>query len=570
VVVQTAQLDFAISDSGGIPRIEPQPMEGPIMSRLHNRQVSSSSLLVLAAILRLLALTPCMAAEVTTQPSATDARAPAAQSKPVDSENALDESDAQHHLPWAVEGIVADVQGHPLEGVQIRAARGWGTLHSTPPVSTDQLGRYVLRFGPGMVTKNEDTGQWRAGVQAASIFASKPGLAEKNLGRQGDLLMADSLPDKESEWDPKKIILPGKPYRLDFILVPAAAINGRFLDEQGQPLPGQRIDLTGDELPPSSSVAASTETDDKGCFQFPDVTPGFVRWLEFHGERKLALPRTQSLTLAAGEQYELTLQIVSDEATGQMLRIACARDSHGQDVLDKISHDDPRALPFLSGQLAANAREVLSRMAEVNKCWFGGRPSDVKSLEYQFHLADGEPRRITEQDYSDAKSWYREWYAKGISYTGAARVLASLRDRAKFRQVQRDEEQVTIYFVLQDLPSTVAAGNGIAGTWKGFFNAKMLEGVLQVDARRYTPISIEFGDRRELYDDYVEIKPGQFVPRRIQILSPGMDFDFRFRTLQPGLWLFDRSYGRWAPRAQDPVAWLTDVMVNAAPAVVAE
>ena len=191
------------------------------------------------------------------------------------------------------------------------------------------------------------------------------------------------------------------------------------------------------------------------------------------------------------------------------------------------------ALPFLDAESARQAVTILTRMSEVNRRWFGVLPPDIKSLQYTFHLAGKESQKITYQDYIDAQSWYREWYAEGISYTGAARVLAALRERAKYRQVQVGDDRVEIHFVLRDLPSTVAAGNGISGTWKGFFSTAMREGTLTLDARRFTPLSIDYGDRQEVYSDYVEIEPGQFVPRRIQIRSPGMEFDFRFQALDP-------------------------------------
>jgi protocatechuate 3,4-dioxygenase beta subunit len=316
----------------------------------------------------------------------------------------LDEAEAQKRWPWAVEGVVTDQDGQPLEGVEIRAACGWGTLRSTMPAISDSRGRYRLRFGPGMMIKNEETGQWGAGVQAATISARKPGYAEKNLGRQGGLLMADRMPNHESDWDREKIILPGKPYRVDFTMLPGAAIQGRLIDEKGEPLAEKRIYLNGDELAPSSSVSASATTDVEGRFQFAGVAPGFAWWFELSDAKDFALPRTQPITLRQGEDYQLVLQVASQLGAGKMLRIASITDSQGRDIRDQAMGDDPRARPFVDAETAAKAREILDRVAEANWYWFGGPSDDIKSFSYTFQLAGEEPRNISYEDPSSHTS----------------------------------------------------------------------------------------------------------------------------------------------------------------------
>ena len=144
----------------------------------------------------------------------------------------IDEEEAEERWPWAVEGVVTDDQGRPVEGAEIRAACGMGTLRSTMPVLTDENGRYLLRFGPGWMTMNEKTGEWGAGRQFAIISVCKPGYVEKNRARQGRLSMADTMPEKSGGYgDPEKTILPGKPRRLDFTLVPEVTIKGPPVDE---------------------------------------------------------------------------------------------------------------------------------------------------------------------------------------------------------------------------------------------------------------------------------------------------------------------------------------------------
>lgn len=253
----------------------------------------------------------------------------------------IDEAEARKRWPWAVDGVVMDGDGRPLEGVEIRAACGWGTIGNTMPVVTDTRGQYLLRFGPGLIIMNQRTGRWGASVQAAIISVRKRGYAEKNLGRQGDLLMADEMPEEASRWDRKKIVLPDKPYRVDFVMVPAAMIQGRLLNEKGEPLANKEIILDGDELPPGSSILQAATTDADGGFLFDRVPSGFAWWLELGSAKDFALPRIRPIRLRECETREVVLRITSHEGSGKMLRIGSINDSQRHDARNVVGDGAP-------------------------------------------------------------------------------------------------------------------------------------------------------------------------------------------------------------------------------------
>src|SRR5262249_35113845 len=139
---------------------------------------------------------------------------------------------------------------------------------------TDKDGRYVLRFGPGMAFVRND--RRSTGIQAATISAHKPGYFEKNLGRQGNLAMADEPPAGADIEGYAGVVLPGQPKELDFVLVQAVKASGVLIDENGKPLSEYRMSLTGAELPPSSSALASGgKTDQNGRFEFHDIPTGY-------------------------------------------------------------------------------------------------------------------------------------------------------------------------------------------------------------------------------------------------------------------------------------------------------
>jgi outer membrane protein assembly factor BamB/protocatechuate 3,4-dioxygenase beta subunit len=175
--------------------------------------------------------------------------------------------------PWSVHGRVTDADGKPMPGVVVRAHTGIGTLRGGGQATTDAEGKYAFSFGPGIRFANNDVQ-----LQAATIAPHKDGFFEKNLSRQGDLVAALKMPEGEIGWGGKTkddVILPGKPRELNFVMLPAAKVSGTLIDKDAKPLAGYGVSLTGRNLYPSSSVMASTKTDDAGRFTLADIPTGF-------------------------------------------------------------------------------------------------------------------------------------------------------------------------------------------------------------------------------------------------------------------------------------------------------
>ena len=179
--------------------------------------------------------------------------------------------EARRDLPWKAFGKVTDPEGRPLAGVNVWASCGMGTLRRTGSATSGEDGRYELSFGPGILVLR-DRG---AVLQAAIVGAHKPGYFEENLNRQGGCTGADGEPTEEQlkTWDAKKdrVFLPGKPLEINFVMRPAGRVSGKLVDEQGKPLPGYSVSLTGAALAPASSVWASCKADEQGRFTLEDI-----------------------------------------------------------------------------------------------------------------------------------------------------------------------------------------------------------------------------------------------------------------------------------------------------------
>jgi hypothetical protein len=206
---------------------------------------------------------------------------------------------------WCVTGRVSNEAGTPLADVEVTAHCGEGTLRCTGRAVSDEEGQFVLWFGPGMFFLNDETG-----LQAATIAPHKIGWIERNLHRQGDLRMAKRPPD-ESElrhWGPAEaVVYPDQPRRVDFVMIPAATIKGRLLDSARRPILNHYVSLDAEELPPSSSVLATMQTDGTGRFRFTEVPAGPV-WLSIRSpDNVMHEMRTQTLSCSASDVTEVEL-----------------------------------------------------------------------------------------------------------------------------------------------------------------------------------------------------------------------------------------------------------------------
>ena len=174
---------------------------------------------------------------------------------------------------FMVTGTVRDNAGNPISGVEIRASSGRFTLLPAGLTITRDDGSYELSCRPGYYGRDSTTGKKVIIPQFLTITAHKRGFYETNLLRQGGLRMAVSRTQLEGiSWaKPDKTVFHDIPYTLDFEMAPAARIVGLLSKENGSPMPEHRMCLSGKELPPSTSVFISTETDKHGRFIMNEV-----------------------------------------------------------------------------------------------------------------------------------------------------------------------------------------------------------------------------------------------------------------------------------------------------------
>jgi hypothetical protein len=475
----------------------------------------------------------------------------------------LSEEEIAKRWPWSAVGRVTDEQGKPIEGATVRAHCGIGTLSQTGITETGKDGRYTLRFSPGILAFPGKPGETPVNLQAATISASKPGSVEKNLHRQGHLTMANRPPPSDHpKWgNAGGPVLPGQPVTVDFVLVPALTIEGELVDGDGKPVAAEYLWIEGRELPPSSNVLRSGRTDGRGRFRFDDVAPGYGWWFGVRRGGGRSEIRTPPLTFRRAETYHVRLRLRRDAASGlSLLEVLSVTNAKKEEVRDRVVGDDPFTRPPVPPELQAKAREILAQVFEANRYWLDRPPPEVRTYRYDFRLDTETPKTYEVPEHGEVSASVRQ----GISYVSVLHGLKARPERAIFRQVDVLTDKIILtYTVLDAAPAS--AGNGVLGAYRGFFSRGVPNGTLVIDPKTYAVHEHRSRYHRETLSDYVEIRPGHVAPLRVRVSDGGMQFDFKFRVYEPGLWLFASSQRPFRPGESGPIAQIDKVTVNGQP-----
>lgn len=226
-------------------------------------------------------------------------------------------------------------------------------------------------------------------------------------------------------------------------------------------------------------------------------------------------------------------------------------------------------------------RDALKEYGKVNEYWLSRYPKDLPEFGYTFHMQGHDDEVLSYEEIKAATNWFAEFKRKGISYIGLSRLLVLDIDALRCRRVVEDKEAGTLEFdfVLKHAWMN-AVGNGVSGTWLGWFNGGIDKGTAVLDTKTMTLREVRTMNYDERYSDYVPVKPGRYVPRRIVIdkhngdrsksgQGDNMLFDFRFQVYEPCLWLFDRSVqtDETGKEKTDYPVWIDKVTVNGETAV---
>lgn len=443
----------------------------------------------------------------------------------------LTAEEIDRRAPWVAQGRVVDVDGEPLAGVEIWGCAGVGSLFSMKVGTTDQDGRYFGRFstsGWQRVGAGGDTLYVVHGSVQPRLdghFIAKHGMhktaAANRVPREGD-----AIPELAQD---AKLFTPGVPLEIDFVLQRASSVSLHLLDEQNEPIPNMEIRLTGKEVPHSESAT----TDVLGRCRLSAPAGHNLRFQIKIDKRKYAL--SPSL-LFDSQDYQVSLRQVSEPITGkQVLELAEANVIDGDRTLTAdILRMQPTERPPVGKEEQVVGRELLQKIAEANKHWLGrDLPEHIPKLEYDFVFAGSKGQHMI---------WNRTSLIsrRGITYFSPLDIATKRPDKVVLRMIEFGEQTIRIAYSFAKGAGEISAGNGVSGSWRGYFDMGGIEVCdLYVDARTLMPIKQVSGDLVETYSAPFHVEGGHYVPLRIQINK--LKMDWRFKVHPGGVWLFDRT-----------------------------
>ncbi|GMU20082.1 MAG: hypothetical protein AMXMBFR13_01830 [Phycisphaerae bacterium] len=256
---------------------------------------------------------------------------------------------------WSIQGRIADAENRPMAGVEVIAWCGLGALAVAGRTTSGEDGRYTLPLEPSTWSVST-IGKW----QFALVSARGDGLRGQHGSEHGRLFMAKAPLEGDYVGLPaERMILPGRPYPLDFIMVPeeAAEKSGR---PWGQPQDGVQVRLhpirttwRSDE-----AVAFQAEARNKGRFDLHLPEAGNFCQVEVDGR-----------------WYEYDI--------GRSIR-RHGREEPDGGVGDVYIGASPKALPFAPGEFYENLAIELSRDE-----WQQVKPEELEESAYRLTAGSG-------------------------------------------------------------------------------------------------------------------------------------------------------------------------------------
>jgi hypothetical protein len=245
----------------------------------------------------------------------------------------LTEAEISKRWPWVVTGRVTDAQGNPMEGVTVYVNRN--DMHQSED-RTDEQGRYTIRFTQSGYTYDKDRKRWSFGRTTVVVSPLEPGMAERDLYEQGEVIIAGEIPSWYARQgrDPKEILLPDQPRRIDFVMVPAVTLEGRLSDASGTPIAETYVSLEGERLPPPGHEIAGSRTDAEGRFHVDAVPTGLFCWFttRVSAEGRWHNLKTAPFSFPTPGRYQVKLTQSQAEPASPRLEIASLTDPQGADV----------------------------------------------------------------------------------------------------------------------------------------------------------------------------------------------------------------------------------------------
>lgn len=208
-----------------------------------------------------------------------------------------------------------------------------------------------------------------------------------------------------------------------------------------------------------------------------------------------------------------------------------------------------------------NHDSLIKAMAERSAYWRTPASPELKTLEYTYLLGHN-PQEVSLQA---GKSKVRAGLWHGCTlYTGVHQLL---RAPDRFSTVVTEDPGGQTLTVSAKLPTddtenvAIEVGNGIDGSWRGYFSHSTREVVVTVDKTRLVPLEEKSGPTTVRYSEWQEVSPVRWVPRTIDVLKGKTHYRMHFEWAGNAAWLL--TYAEAISRdGAETIARTKNVKVN--------
>lgn len=209
--------------------------------------------------------------------------------------------------------------------------------------------------------------------------------------------------------------------------------------------------------------------------------------------------------------------------------------------------------------------QLVQQLAERCRVWLAQPGTELKSLKYTFHLGGRE--RVVELG-PDGRRVRRSVWQGATLHTGLD-ALAAAPDafEATAERITDDPTyaepfiRLTIRPKAPDQSLRLEVGNGIDGSWHGYYTHSSKEMRLDLDPETLLPVRELHQGSQYAFRDWQEVKPGAWAPRLVVATRGESDYRMHFAWQGGAVWLLTHAEIVSGDRVR-PIARVSDVQVN--------
>lgn len=234
---------------------------------------------------------------------------------------------------------------------------------------------------------------------------------------------------------------------------------------------------------------------------------------------------------------------------------------------DQDDSDQTSDAPARDGSAAFDRQSVIDGLSQRCRPWINTPGEQLRSLEYTYTLGNDERRVELVRGVSEVE---RSMWC-GSTLTNGLHWLLRHPERFDVTRSRLESEADRLEMTIRSKPDTpgigLEIGNGISGSWRGYFTHGSNEMTLVVDAVHLLPLHEihKFGGDPKItqidYLDWQRVSNEGWIPRRVDVTHGGAVYHMHFAWQGGAAWLLTDAETEYQGNTLQ-VAQVSNVVVN--------